>query len=54
MDRLGLAFGYALLVAGQFKEYDQIPDRLRRVDEPRWISKMASLQPTQNCKRLPT
>lgn len=34
MDRLGLDFGYALLVTVQFKKYDQIPDRLRRVDEP--------------------
>lgn len=31
MDRLGLA--YALLVADQFKQYDQIPDWLRRQDD---------------------
>lgn len=31
MDRLGLA--YALLVAEQFKQYDQIPDWLKRQDD---------------------
>lgn len=31
MDRLGLA--YALLVTDQFKQYDQIPDWLRRQDD---------------------
>lgn len=52
MDRLGLAYGYALLVAGQFKEYDQIPDRLRRVDETQVdLKKMVSLQPAQHCTK---